>query len=430
MPLDFLKSPAAQLAAKVLGGGAIGAGVLGGLGEFNNNDQDPARRAAQRKRNLLLGAALGGLGGGALAGYDKLVKPELNKTPPPENPYLGHSYYNGVKNLGDFPLTAGGVAGVGANALQNSRNLQNAKIPTDKANLLYDVPKNPGTLPVSPYVPHPPPVHPGPVAPIPPLPPNDPRWAPGDPFSARAKAEALEKTMRAQTVANEAHAKAVAAHAASEAKGLADHGSAATKAQVEADAAYAKQVAAAEEAALKSRNSVLGQSGLSGGSEGWVRRFQNMQQNPVEMQAFADKNYAHIPDPKVRLAEAKAELLKRLTTVAEHTPSAGLVEHALHGQMGNFSGPLISRRLITDPRHLLGHSAAYWRGSPRARILATAAGAAGLTETAGRALKTNSPLERWHLGGDKLDAFLDHQKAQAPTTSPTSSDSRFKMEIK
>lgn len=436
MPLDFLKSPAAQLAAKILGGGAVGAGVLGGLGEFNNNDQDPARRSAQRKRNLLLGAALGGLGGGAWAGYDKLVKPELNKPPVPENPYDKDRFYmNEVKAVADFPKTVGVAAGVAAKATQEARNLKNmVAVKSGRPDFLIPHVIDPGVLPVTPYVPGTPPVHPGPVTAVKPLPHAGTGNLPGAPmpttFTPLAIANAEAATIKLQRDVDTTFAKLLDAHRVSEAKRLADHGANAAKAQAEATAKYTTALAAAETAKKAARDSVVSMSGLtSRGTEGWKHMYDQMSIHPDQLANFAKKEFSHLPLDQ-QLPAAKAHVKNMMEIATANTPAAKLVENALIGQMGNFNGPLISRKLVTDPAHLLGHSAAYWRSSPRARILATALSAAGLTETVGRTLRTNATLPRWWMGREQLDNYHNYIKNNPPISTETTTGPRVKLEIK
>lgn len=108
-----------------LGGAGLGAASLGGITAMSE-EPDPEVRASNMRRNLALGAVLGGLGGGTSgAVYNHFNKPEvgtgflsrafkrLRDSGAAQGAALttaGHAGYSGIQNRG-FPLSA--KAGVG-----------------------------------------------------------------------------------------------------------------------------------------------------------------------------------------------------------------------------------------------------------------------------------------------------------------------------
>ncbi len=140
------KPPEEQVLTKALLGAGVGAGGLGLLGEFGQNSEETqASKNSRRGRNLLLGAALGGLGGAAFGAVPILSK----GTTPPPNPMVSDTW-DSSKNIGKnvaamastatsgpAPIVIGAGAAATAgfndarNAAYNAKILEGIKQPTN-----------------------------------------------------------------------------------------------------------------------------------------------------------------------------------------------------------------------------------------------------------------------------------------------------------
>lgn len=105
---DKLLAVVRKGAIPTVGGAAAGAALMGGLGQINNDDPDPEERHRRLKRNLLMGAGLGGVFGGTIG----TMWPDI--TAKEEKPNLAQSLVGGARGVTSHAGLVGLGAGVGS----------------------------------------------------------------------------------------------------------------------------------------------------------------------------------------------------------------------------------------------------------------------------------------------------------------------------